>query len=174
MSNALATTTDKKKLTPKQTEVLSLLIMGHSIEGAANASGIAPSTIGSWLKIPFFNEEYRLAMERSRQIIENRLMSLAQKAMNRTNEFMDSANPDIRLEASKIVLNSTVRVLNRYKELQVQGFIAPAQPLVIFPTGTQLPWASKDSLPMLPAMPDDIIEAESTEVSEPEADSDDE
>jgi hypothetical protein len=173
MSNALATT-DKKKLTPKQIQVLTLLIAGHTNEGAANNAEVAISTIHSWLKNPQFNEEYRVGMERYRMVLEGRLNSIAQIASNKIKEFLENPNPEIRLEAAKIAINAAVRSNNRYKELQVQGFIAPVQPLVIFPAGTQLPWAAKDSLPMLPVVPEDIIEAESVEISEPEEDSDNE
>lgn len=159
MSTALAPTS-KKKLTGKQIQVLASLVAGNSYEGAANAAGISPATIHSWMKEANFNEEYKLGMERFRNILESRMNAVAQRASKVINEFLESPNPEIKLEAAKIAINAAVRLNNRYKELQVQGFIAPVQPLVIFPAGTQLPWASKEPLPMLPAVPEDIIEAD--------------
>lgn len=155
----------KSKLTPKQIQVLAQLVSGQSYEGAANASGISPATIHSWMKTPAFNEEYKLGMERFRNILESRMNAVAQRASKVINEFLDSPNPEIRLEAAKVAINAAVRLNNRYKELQVQGFIAPAQPLVVFPAGTQLPWASKEQLPLTPTVPDDIIEADAVEVA---------
>ena len=168
--NELATQDKKQKLTPKQIEVLALIVSGHTYEGASAASGVAVATINAWMKKSAFNEEYRLGMERFRNIFESRMMALAQKASTKISQFMDSANPEVSLEASKITINAAVRLNNRYKELQVQGFIAPVQPLVIFPEGTKLPWAVKDALPMLPAIPE-VIDAEATDV---ESDEDDE
>jgi len=163
VSTALATTT-KKKLTGKQIQVLASLVAGNSFEGAANAADVSPSTIQLWMKDANFNEEYKLGMERFRNILESRMNAVAQRASKVINEFLDSPNPEIKLEAAKIAINAAVRLNNRYKELQVQGFIAPVQPLVIFPVGTQLPWASKEPLPMLPIVPEDIIEADAVEV----------
>lgn len=165
MSTALVTTS-KKKLTGKQIQVLSSLVAGNSYEGAANVSGVSTSTINSWMRESHFHEEYKLGMERFRSILESRMNAVAQRASKVINEFLDSANPEIRLEAAKVAINAAVRLNNRYKELQVQGYIAPAQPLVVFPAGTQFPWASKESLPMLPQLPDNIIEVDAVEVTD--------
>lgn len=166
MSFALATQGDgkKKKLSPKQVQALALLVAGHTHEGVAGVVEIPITTLQSWLQNPLFNDEYRLAMERYRMILEGRLNSIAQKASNKINEFLDSTNPEIRLEAAKIAINAAVRANNRYKEVQVQGLIQP-QPLVVFPVGTQLPWASKAPLPELPEAPSDIIDVDSEDVT---------
>lgn len=162
--NSSLTTTTKKELTPQQIEVLSLIVSGQSYEQAAHAAGISPSVIHKWMKQPVFHEEYKLSMERFRNIFESRTVAVAQKGIKVIHEFLEDKNPEIRLEAAKVAVNSAVRLSNRYKELQVQGFIAPAQPLVIFPANTQLPWTAKESLPLLPDIPEDIIDAESVPV----------
>lgn len=172
MSKALAVT-DKKKLSPKQLQVLALLVAGHTNEGAAELATVPLSTIQGWLKNSAFNEEYRLGMERFRMILESRVVALGQKATKKLSEFIDHQNPEVSLEASKVTLNAAVRLSNRYKELQVQGFIAPAQPLVVFPVGTQLPWAAKPALPELPEAPTDIIDVDAEDVSDSDTNDDD-
>lgn len=135
---------------------------------------MSTATIHQWMKEPAFHEEYKLAMERFRSIFESRTVAVAQKAISVINKFLDDKNPEVKLEAAKIAVNSAVRLSNRYKELEIHGFVAPAQPLVIFPSDAQLPWASKESLPLLPEVPQDIIDAESVPVPETETPEEDE
>ena len=166
MSQSLAVS--KKKLTPKQLQVLTALVAGNSYEGAANLASINTSTISGWMRDSLFYEEYRLGMERQRAIFESRMVALSNKAGKVVSDFLDSSNPEHRLEAAKISINSAVRLSARYKELQVQGFIQPAQPLVVFPEGTKLPWASKAPLPAMPELPEGIIDVDAEDVSDSE------
>ncbi len=135
---------------------------------AANKAGVSTTTIHEWMRNEKFNEEYRLAMERQRSMFESAVIAIAAKGNKVIYEMMDSPDPEMKLEAAKISVNSAVRMVTRYKELQVQGFIAPVQPLVIFPAETKLPWAAKAELPMLPDVPTDIIEVEGMPVDDPE------
>jgi hypothetical protein len=74
----------------------------------------------------------------------------------------DNTNKERQLEGVKLAFNSAVRLSNRYKELQVEGFVAPAQPLVVFPVGTRFPWQNRMTLPDVPLeIPADVIDVES-------------
>lgn len=136
----------------------------------AHKAGITVSTIHEWMRDSKFNEEYRLSMERQRSMFESAVIAIAAKGNKVIYEMMDSKDPEMKLEAAKISVNSAVRMVTRYKELQVQGFIAPVHPLVIFPAETKLPWAAKPELPMLPEAPTDIIDIEGMPVDDPEPD----
>jgi hypothetical protein len=164
---ALAEATSKD-LVPRQHKAIAALLAGHNTEGAAAAAEVKPATIRAWMKEGDFREELRLGQERVRQAFESRLMIGAQKGLGVVYKAMDHPNLDTQLEASKIMISSAVRIANRYKELQVEGYIAPAVPLVIFPVGTKLPWANKQLPPAIPVtqFDDEAIDVEATEVEE--------
>lgn len=162
-----------KKLTSKQTRAIAIISTGHTIEHAASLVGVKPNAISQWMHNQLFREELDLTMERIRKTFESRVFSLAnnsapiiQKAMEATRfEIMDGKRvevPDMdrRLEGAKIAMGAAVRLANRYKELQVEGFAPPPQPLVVFPEGTIMPWQNIQG--QLPAQVIDV-EAENGE-----------
>lgn len=134
----------RTKLTQKQTQALALLSTGQSQEAVANVVGVPLSTIASWIKTDLFSEELRLAAERTRQTFESRVFQLANASASVVGDMIkDTKDKDRQLEGVKLAFNSAVRLANRYKELQVEGYVAPAQPLVVFPAGTKFPWQNK-------------------------------
>jgi hypothetical protein len=140
----------KKDLSAKQVKALSLLAAGKTQEQAALAANVKQHTLTEWMRDNVFRDELRLALERMRQTFEARVMGLANNAAVVVSEMLeDSSNQDRQLEGAKIAFNAAVRLSNRYKELQVEGYVAPAQPLVVFPAGTKFPWANQDSLPAI-------------------------
>ena len=61
---------------------------------------------------------------------------------------MDHPGPSIRLKANVGALNATVRLLTRYKELDMTGYVPQPAPLIIFPAGTKQPWSNQGELPV--------------------------
>jgi len=152
----------KKDLSVKQHKALALLVAGQTQEAAAAAAGVRQKTMIEWMRDNVFRDELRLALERMRQTFEARVMGLANNAAVVVGDMIaDEGDKDRQLEGAKLAFNAAVRLSNRYKELQIEGYVAPAQPLVVFPPGTQFPWQGQLSLPA------QIIDVDSTEV-EPE------
>jgi DNA-binding XRE family transcriptional regulator len=152
----------KKDLSVKQHKALALLVAGQTQEAAAAAAGVRQKTMIEWMRDNVFRDELRLALERMRQTFEARVMGLANNAAVVVGDMIaDEGDKDRQLEGAKLAFNAAVRLSNRYKELQIEGYVAPAQPLVVFPPGTQFPWQGQLSLPA------QIIDVDSTEI-EPE------
>ena len=152
----------KKDLSVKQHKALALLVAGQTQEAAAAAAGVRQKTMIEWMRDNVFRDELRLALERMRQTFEARVMGLANNAAVVVGDMLsDNDDKDRQLEGAKLAFNAAVRLSNRYKELQIEGYVAPAQPLVVFPPGTHFPWQGQLVLPA------QIIDVESTEV-EPE------
>lgn len=134
----------RKDLSAKQTKALALLVAGQTQEAAALAAQVKPKTLQEWMRDNTFRDELRLALERMRQTFESRVIGLANNAAVVLDEMIKNGNEkDRQLEGVKIAFNSAVRLSGRYKELQVEGYVAPAQPLVVFPAGTKFPWQNE-------------------------------
>jgi hypothetical protein len=148
-----------KKLTPKQQKALMALALGQTNEKAAEAAGVSQSAVAAWLKREEFKRELRSAMERIRSMFEGRIMALASNAaavvqdlMNATTVVNNKVVPDMELRAkgANLALSAAVKIATRYKELQVEGYAPPAAPLIVFPSGTVMPWNNTQSLKSLP------------------------
>jgi hypothetical protein len=160
--------TKAKYLSSKQTQALALLVTGQTQEAAAKAVHVTTKTMQDWMRDNRFRDELRLALERMRQTFESRVMGLANNAAVVVQEMIaDGADKERQLEATKIAFNAAVRLSNRYKELQVEGYVAPAQPLVVFPVGTRFPWQA----PLLPAQ---VIDTDTVDAEEPTEESEEE
>ena len=159
----------KQKLTPKQIKVIQLIVSGQTQDQAQKTAGINDSTMRRWLRDNVFADEVRLALERMRQTFEARVMGLANNAAVVVGNMIESKDHEKQLEGAKLAFNAAVRLSTRYKELQVEGYVAPAQPLVVFPPGTKFPWQGK-AQPQLPEAPleieADVVDVEATEVKE--------
>jgi hypothetical protein len=154
----------KKDLSAKQHAALALLVAGQTQEAAAVAAHVRPQTLQEWMRDNTFRDELRLAMERTRQIFESRVLGLANNAAVVVQEMIaDDKDKERQLEGVKVAFNAAVRLSNRYKELQVEGYVAPAQPLVVFPAGTKFPWQGSLSLP-----PQQVIDVDSEPVDDEE------
>jgi hypothetical protein len=137
-------------------------------EQAAVAAGVRKETVGDWLRDNKFTDELRLALERMRQTFEARVMGLANNAAVVVGDMIaDDKDKERQLEGAKLAFNAAVRLSNRYKELQVEGYVAPAQPLVVFPSGTRFPWQNRITAPPQPLeIPEVDIENEARNLLE--------
>lgn len=115
---------------------MALLATGASNERCAMAIGVRPMTISAWMKREDFRMEVRRAMERMRQIFEGRIMGLAANAAVVVERMITSQDMDIQAAGAKLALNSAVRLANRYKELQVEGYVPP--PVFVLPEGSRV------------------------------------
>jgi hypothetical protein len=143
----------RKALSPKQHKALALLVAGQTQESVSLALHVKHNTIREWMRDETFRDELRLALERMRQTFEARVMQLANNASVVVGQMIEGSDPDRQLEGAKLAFNAAVRLSNRYKELQVEGYVAPAQPLVVFPAGTKFPWQGAAVLPPGSEMP---------------------
>jgi hypothetical protein len=161
--------TKKKTLAPKQIKAIALLSSGLSQDKVAEEVGVQYNTIVEWQKSDLFREELRITAERARQTFESRVFNLANNSAVIVGDMIqDTKNKERQLEGVKLAFGAAVRLANRYKELQVEGFIAPTQPLVVFPPGTQFPWKNKAVLPPKPLEIPDVIDVEATEAEGPD------
>lgn len=136
----------KKDLNARQYKAIAMLSVGQTYARAAEAAGVKTGTIKLWMSNEKFSNEVRNTSERIREAFQARIFALAQNGAAIVNEMMSSdQNLDRRAEGAKIAIGSAVRLLSRYKELQIDGY-APTVPMVVFPPGTTMPWANK-SLP---------------------------
>jgi hypothetical protein len=106
-----------------------------------------------------FREELRLAMERMRHQFESRIVGLANNAAVVVQEAMESKDLETRMDAAKTAINAAVRMATRYKELQVEGYVPPPQPMIILPPGSRMPW---ENAPVPTSLP---IDVEATEIT---------
>lgn len=155
----------KKTVTPKQIKALVILATGGSNEKAAVAASVTPATIRNWTRDETFSEELRLTMERTRHQFESRVMQVANNAMVVVQDAMSSPSAEVRLKGANLALNAAVRLSTRYKELQVEGYVPPPTPMIVFPAGTKQPWANTKML-AAPEMPEGgIVDVEAIEVA---------
>lgn len=133
----------KKLLTPKQMKALVALTSGLTNRKAAELAGVSEATICNWIRTNAFHKEFTKAMERMRYAFEARVISAGQDAIAVVHKELDNPDVEIRLKAGTSLANNAVRVGSRYKELEVSGALPSAQPLVIFPEGTKMPWNAK-------------------------------
>jgi hypothetical protein len=153
----------------KQNKALAMLVAGQSQETAAQAAGVTAATMNAWMRDHLFRDELRLALERMRQTFEARVIGLANNAAVVVQDMIaDNVDKERQLEGAKLAFNAAVRLSNRYKELQVEGYVAPAQPLVVFPIGTKFPWQNKLAMPVMPLEIPESIDVEATEVTNEE------
>jgi len=75
--------------------------------------------------------------------------------------------PDMATKAQgvKLSIQSATRLASRYRELQVEGYVPPPVPMIVFPEGSKPAWMNKQ-LPPAPDPPKDlIVDAEEIEVA---------
>lgn len=124
------------ELNGRQTEAISLMVRGRSVEGTAEEIGVSRVTIYNWLKIPSFRDEMKRLMESYRDLLENRINGLAINATAKLGEMMESEDIFIKMSAIRLAVQSAVKLSGKYKELQVSGYVAP--PMFLLPQGTRI------------------------------------
>ena len=154
----------KKDLAPKQHKALMALAVGKSIGESGKIAKVTSRTMSNWMKDEDFREELRTAMERMRQQFESRIMQVANNAAVVVQEMLVSPSVEVRAKGANLALNAAVRLSTRYKELQVEGYVPPPRPMIIFPEGTKAPWMAKALAPA-PAQPEHVVDVEAIEVA---------
>ena len=144
------------KLSSKQLSALAVIVGGGTNQQAAEAVGVAPGRISVWLRDETFRDELKRALEKMWQTFESRIAMVGNRGTSIIDTAMSSDDPDTKLAAAKIGVNAAVRMASRYKTLQIEGFVPPPVPLVIFPEGTRMPWAA----PALPVTAQEPIDTE--------------
>lgn len=142
-----------------------VLATGQKNETAAAAAGVGIRSVQKWMKDPTFREELRQTMERMRQVFEGRVMQLANNAAVVVQEMLTHPDMDRRAEGAKLALNAAVRLSTRYKELQMEGYVPPPQPMIVLPPGSRMPWENAVRTALPEATPD-TIDAEATIVGD--------
>jgi hypothetical protein len=154
----------KKELTAKQHKAIAALSVGKSQADASKLAQVRAATMREWMKDDGFREELRQTMERMRGQFESRIMQVANNAAVVVQQMLVDPSMDVRAKGATLALNAAVRLSTRYKELQMEGYVPPPRPFIIFPEGTQQPWMAK-ALPEPPEPPKDmVIDAEAIEV----------
>lgn len=154
----------KKDLTAKQTKALMALSVGKSQVEASKLANVREGTMRGWMKDETFREELKMTMERMRGQFEARIMQVANNAAVVVQGMLTDQNAEIRAKGATLALNAAVRLSTRYKELQVEGYVPPPRPMIIFPDGTKPPWMNK-ALPPAPEVPEGVVEVEAIEVA---------
>jgi hypothetical protein len=99
---------NKSELTPDQVAALEVLLSGGTQEEAANACGVARTTIGTWLHNGgAFEVAYKDRLKALGSQVTERVLALAGEALNVVREIMvqNDAPPANRLSAAKLILD---------------------------------------------------------------------
>jgi hypothetical protein len=96
-------------------------------------------------------------------------MIVANNSLHTVQEALDGKDPVLALKAASLGLAAATRLAARYKEHQLEGFIPPTQPMIVFPVATKMPWNQK-SLP--PVVEPDVIDVEGKEIDDGADDND--
>jgi hypothetical protein len=150
----------KLDITPKQNKALMALVAGQTNEAAANAAGVSQNTLYRWMKDEKFRDELSLFMQRTRMQFEARINRVANNATVVVQQMLESPDISQRAQGAKLALQTASRLASRYKELQVEGYVPPPTPMIVFPEGSKPAWMNKQ-LPPAPDPPEDlVVEAE--------------
>ncbi len=106
-------TADNSGLTAKQARTIAALLAQPNFEQAAAAAGVAPRTIYTWLELPVFRAELRLAQAGVIEQAQRRLLAGQQKALDALEYLMaDAESENVRRQAA----NDWLAMLFRYRE----------------------------------------------------------
>src|SRR6266700_2902106 len=108
-----------EQLTPKQEQLIAILLSGVNIVAAAANIGIAEKTAHRWLKLPAFKHAYRTAQHDLFRDSLQALQSKIDKAIDTLDRHMDAdetpASSQIR--AAQIVLDQALAI-DKMSELE--------------------------------------------------------
>lgn len=99
--------TNPYDLPPKQFRALVALLEESTIEGAAEASGVDPSSLHRWMKDETFEAAYKEAKRRLFDHAIGRIQQCASKAVDTLEEILGdvTAKDSARVTAARIVLD---------------------------------------------------------------------
>lgn len=96
-------------LTPKQEQVLAVLLTEVSIEQTAKKVGVSATTIWRYLQIPAFRTAYLLTR---RQIVEDAIALLqrsSKKAVATLVRNLDSGSPSVEVTSARVILEQSFK-----------------------------------------------------------------
>lgn len=97
-----------EQLNPAKMRVLMLYLTGHyTMQKIAQTVGVSSNTIRAWLMQPAMQECLKILQEREFAIIDAQLKQMRFKAVDTMHDLMDSPIDQVRLGASKDVLDRT-------------------------------------------------------------------
>lgn len=99
--------TTETNLDPKQEKALTELLQQPTIQAAADATGVARSTLYRWLQDPEFASAYRAARSEALAHATARLQQLASEAVDALGTVIGNADaaPKDRISAARTVLD---------------------------------------------------------------------
>jgi transposase-like protein len=95
----------------KKEEVIAALLSQRSVDGAARATGVGAATIFRWMKLPEFQDEYRLARRQAVSQTTARLQQASGAAVTTLlNVMVDKDSPAAsKIRAAETVLEYSLR-----------------------------------------------------------------
>ena len=101
-----------EKLTRKKEQAIAALLAKPTIAEAAQASGVAESTIRRWLKEATFLDAYMLARRQVMAVALNGLCNACESAVQTLQDVMldSSAPPSSRIASARTILDVVIKV----------------------------------------------------------------
>ena len=96
-------------LTPQQTGVIPYIVAAPSIRRAARNAGVGYSTIRRWMQDPLFRAELDRAREAAASVAYAKLQELTLLSAANIEEFLNSPNDAIRLQASRFAFDLAIK-----------------------------------------------------------------
>lgn len=94
-------------LTPRQIQAASLIASGQSQRQAAKAVGVSYQTVNVWAQTPDFRAQVHAILGDAHQTTATMLEGQRMRAMEVLANLLENASPAIRLQAVKLILEST-------------------------------------------------------------------
>ena len=96
-------------LTPKQRQAAALIASGQSQRQVAKVCGVSPQTMTTWAHTPAFSSHVETFLATVERQTQQALHGLRLRSVEVLSQLMDTGSPAIRLQAAKVVLESTNR-----------------------------------------------------------------
>jgi hypothetical protein len=95
----------------KKEEVIAALLSQRSVEDAARAAGVAATTLSRWMKLPEFQDEYRLARRQAVSQSTARLQQASGAAVTTLLKVMldKDSPPASKIRAAEMVIEQSLR-----------------------------------------------------------------
>lgn len=101
-------------LTQQQQRAIGALLTSPTLTAAAKSTGVARKTLYRWMEDPAFRAALDAAESEVLDGVSRRLLALAEKAADKLDALLDSANDNVRLRAASVTLD----ILMRLRELR--------------------------------------------------------
>ena len=94
-------------LTPRQIQAASLIASGQSQRQVAKVVGVSYQTVNAWAQLPDFRAQVQAILGDAHQTTATMLEGQRMRAMEVLANLLENASPAIRLQAVKLILEST-------------------------------------------------------------------